>query len=57
MTTATTTSTPDSLRRGLGGKGGSSSPPREFMAFTEGVWKAYLGELAPPNAQGALRRV
>jgi MFS family permease len=23
-----------------------------FMAFTEGVWKAYLGELAPPNARG-----
>lgn len=25
-----------------------------FMAFTEGVWKAYLGELAPPNARGAV---
>lgn len=25
-----------------------------FMAFTKGVWKAYLGELAPPNARGAV---
>ncbi len=25
-----------------------------FMAFTEGVWKAYLGELAPPNARGTV---
>ena len=25
-----------------------------FMAFTEGVWKAYLGELAPTNARGTV---
>jgi MFS family permease len=25
-----------------------------FMAFTEGVWKAYLGELAPENARGTV---
>jgi MFS family permease len=25
-----------------------------FMAFTEGVWKAYLGELAPSQARGAV---
>jgi len=25
-----------------------------FMAFTEGVWKAYLGELAPEGARGAV---
>ena len=25
-----------------------------FMAFTEGVWKAYLGELAPKNARGSV---
>ena len=25
-----------------------------FMAFTEGVWKAYLGELAPEGTRGAV---
>lgn len=25
-----------------------------FMAFTDGVWRAYLGELAPANARGAV---
>ncbi len=25
-----------------------------FMAFTEGVWKAYLGELAPEGTRGAM---
>ena len=25
-----------------------------FMAFTEGLWKAYLGELAPEGARGAV---
>jgi MFS family permease len=25
-----------------------------FMAFTEGVWKAYLGELAPAKTRGAV---